>query len=129
MVWSESANLSMVERQLGNLDRAEELSREALSLCARRADEMAIAWTLNGLAAVTAARGRFERAATLHGLAAAQLDRAGGEWPADEARPVRGDARDARATLPADVLEQFRSRGAAMTNEAGLSYALSQGDD
>src|SRR5215467_5797736 len=63
VVWSESANLSMVERQLGNLDRAEALSREALSLCARRADQMATAWVLNGLAAVTAARGRFERAA------------------------------------------------------------------
>ena len=30
IVWVESSNLSMVERQLGNLDRAEALSREAL---------------------------------------------------------------------------------------------------
>jgi hypothetical protein len=29
VIWSESANLSMVERQLGNLDRAEQLSRQA----------------------------------------------------------------------------------------------------
>ncbi|HEU5111208.1 MAG TPA: hypothetical protein VFT95_21920, partial [Micromonosporaceae bacterium] len=50
VVWSEAANLSTVERRLGNLDRAEELSREALSLCARRTDEMATAWMLNGLA-------------------------------------------------------------------------------
>jgi hypothetical protein len=128
VVWTESANLSMVERQLGNLDRAEELSREALSLCARRADEMASAWTLNGLAAVTAARGAPERAATLHGLAAAQLARAGGEWPADEAAQYESTLATLRATLPADVLERFRSRGAAMTNEAGLSYALSQAD-
>ena len=128
VVWSESANLSMVERQLGNLDRAEDLSREALSLCARRADEMAIAWMLNGLAAVTAARGRFERAATLHGGAAAQLDRAGGEWPADERAQYEETLATLGANLSADVLEQFRGRGAAMTTEAALTYALSQVD-
>jgi tetratricopeptide (TPR) repeat protein len=128
VVWSESANLSMVERQLGNLDRAEDLSREALSLCARRADEMAIAWMLNGLAAVTAARGRFERAATLHGLAAAQLDRAGGEWPADERAQYEETFATLAANLPAELLQQFRSRGSALTTEAALHYALSQVD-
>jgi tetratricopeptide (TPR) repeat protein len=129
VVWSESANLSMVERQLGNLDRAEVLSREALALCARRADVMATAWMFNGLAAVTAARGRFKRAATLHGLAAAQLDRAGGEWPADERAQFEETLATLGANLPADVLKQFRSRGSEMTAEAALAYALSHVDD
>jgi tetratricopeptide (TPR) repeat protein len=129
VVWSESANLSMVERRLGHLDRAEDLAREALSLCARRTDEMAIAWMLNGMAAVTAARGRFERAATLHGLAAAQLDRAGGQWPADERAQFEETLATLDANLPADVLGQFRSRGAAMTTEAALTYALSEVDN
>lgn len=128
VVWSESANLSMVERRLGNLDRAEELSREALTLCARRADEMATAWMLNGLAAVTAARGRLERAATLHGLAAAQLDRAGGEWPADERAQHEETLATLTAGLPAGVLEALRSRGAAMPAEAALAYAMSHVD-
>ena len=119
----------MVERQLGNLDRAEDLSREALSLCARRADEMATAWLLTGLAAVTAARGRFERAATLHGLAAAQLDRAGGQWPADERVQYEETRAALGANLPADLLSPFRSRGSAMTTEAALAYALSQVDN
>ena len=52
----ESANLSMVERKLGNLDAAEALSLEALRIVSRRGDEMAIPWVINGLAAVTAAR-------------------------------------------------------------------------
>lgn len=129
VVWSESANLSMVERRLGNLDRAEDLSREALSLCVRRADEMATAWMLNGLAAVTAARCRYERAATLHGLAAAQLSRAGGEWPADERVQYEETLATLGANMPADVLKRFRSRGSAMTTEAALAYALSQADD
>ena len=125
VVWSEAANLSMVERKLGNLDRAEDLSREALSVCARRSDEMAIAWMLNGLAAVTAARGRYERAATLHGLAAAQLDRAGGEWPADERAQYAETLATLTANLPADALARLRSHGAAMSPEAALAYALS----
>ncbi|GAA1030012.1 hypothetical protein GCM10009557_20560 [Virgisporangium ochraceum] len=128
VVWSESANLSMVERRLGNLDRAEELSREALALCARRSDAMATAWMLNGLAAVTAARGRFERAAVLHGHAAEQLRRAGGEGPADE----RAQHEETRAGLdanpPAGAVERLRGRGAALTPEAGLAYALSTVD-
>ena len=32
VVWVESANLSMVERRLGNLERAEELARQAVSI-------------------------------------------------------------------------------------------------
>jgi hypothetical protein len=95
----------------------------------RRADVMATAWMFNGLAAVTAARGRFERAATLHGLAAAQLDRAGGEWPADERAPYEETLAALGAHLSADVLERFRSRGSAMTAEAVLIYALSQVDN
>jgi tetratricopeptide (TPR) repeat protein len=129
VVWTESANLSMVERQLGNLDRAEQLSREALLLCVRRADQMATAWMLNGLAAVTAARGQLERAATLHGLAAAQLDRAGGVWPPDERAQYEETLGTLAATMPTQVLERCRSRGAAMTSEAAVTYALSEVDD
>ena len=93
VVWIESANLSMVERQLGNLDRAEQLSRQALSLVVRRADEMATAWVLNGLAAVTAAKADHERAAVSVGAAEGLLDDAGGEWPPDERAQYAGAAR------------------------------------
>ena len=67
VVWVESANLSMVERRLGNLERAEELALQALGIDAGRGDEMSIAWTINSVAAVTAAKGDLERAATLSG--------------------------------------------------------------
>ena len=65
MVFVESANLSMVERKLGNFDAAEALSREALRIVVAKNDQMAIPWVINGLAAVIAARGRLEPAATL----------------------------------------------------------------
>jgi hypothetical protein len=90
---------------------------------------MATAWVLNGLAAVTAAQGRAERAATLNGLAAALLDRAGGQWPADERAQYEETLATVGPLLPADALEQARSRGAAMTAEAGVAYALSERDD
>jgi hypothetical protein len=73
LVGTESSNLSMVERQLGNLERAEQLATESLQLEARRGDEWAIPYTLNGPAAIAVETGAFERAATL--LAAAATDR------------------------------------------------------
>jgi tetratricopeptide (TPR) repeat protein len=51
-VASECANLSVVERQLGHLGRAEQLAMEALRIEERRGDEWAIPYSLNGLAAI-----------------------------------------------------------------------------
>ena len=62
IVWVESANLSMVERRLGNVDRAVALASDALRMISTGSDEMAIAWTINGLAAATAATGAHQRA-------------------------------------------------------------------
>jgi len=84
VVWTESANLSMVELQLGNLDRAGELSRQAVDTETARGHDLYLGWTLNGLAAVTAAKGESVRAATVLGAAASLLERGGGEWPPDE---------------------------------------------
>jgi tetratricopeptide (TPR) repeat protein len=124
IVWVESSNLSMVERQLGNLDRAEALSREALRIVKTRGDAMAIPWLINGLAAVTAAKGELERAATLNGLAAALLEKAGGEWPPDEREQYEGTLAAIEAGLQPDVIERARSSGAEMSIEQGVAYAL-----
>jgi tetratricopeptide (TPR) repeat protein len=124
IVWVESSNLSMVERQLGNLDRAEELSRAALEIVEARGDAMAIPWILNGLAAVTAAQGRLERAATLNGLAAGLLEQAGGEWPPDEREQYEGTLEAIRAGLEPDAIDRARAAGARMSVEDGVSFAL-----
>jgi tetratricopeptide (TPR) repeat protein len=76
-IGSESTNLSVVERQLGNLAGAEQLAREALRIAARRGDQWLIPYVLNGLAAVAVETGAFERAATLLGAAAAMVERQG----------------------------------------------------
>lgn len=125
IVYIESTNLSMVERKLGNLDHAEALSRDALRIVTIKRNELAIPWVINGLAAVTAAKGEHERAATLIGIAEGLLERAGGEWPPDEREQYDGtlsvlSAGSARATV-----EQRRAAGRAMTLEDGVAYALS----
>jgi len=125
VVWSESANLSMVERRLGNLDRAEELSRQAVDTETAREHDLYLGWTLNGLAAVTAAKGQSVRAATVLGAAASLLQRGGGEWPPDELEQFEEtDAALGRA-LPPDEFEHARAQGAAMSREQAVAHALS----
>jgi tetratricopeptide (TPR) repeat protein len=75
VAWAETGNLSTVERQLGNLGRAEELSLQAAASDIAATSELFLAWTLNGLAAVTAAQGRAGRAAVLLGAADALMER------------------------------------------------------
>jgi tetratricopeptide (TPR) repeat protein len=124
IVWVESSNLSMVERQLGNLGPAEALSREALRIVQARGDAMAIPWIINGLAAVTAAKGDLERAATLNGMAAAMLERAGGEWPPDEREQYEGTLDKVRNGMTDDAVERARAVGAGMNVEQGVRFAL-----
>jgi hypothetical protein len=114
----------MVERRLGNLDDAERLSRDALSIVRARGDAMAIPWIINGLAAVTAAKGQLERAATLNGMAAAMLEQAGGEWPPDELEQYEETLAAVGKGLPPAVIERARAKGAAMSTPEGVEFAL-----
>jgi tetratricopeptide (TPR) repeat protein len=124
VVWVESANLSMVERRLGNLQRAEELAMQALEIDAERGDEMSVAWIINSLGAVAAAKGEHERAATLIGMAAAMLERSGGAWPPDEREQYGQTLASVSAALSPEVLANARSRGAGYSIADGVAYAL-----
>lgn len=120
----ESSNLSMVERQLGNFEQAENLSLEALRIVSRKGDEMAISWVINGLAAVTAAKGQLARAATLLGIAESLLERAGGDWPPDEREQRHGTLATLSAGLSTVSLESARSEGDRMSLDEAVAYAL-----
>ena len=124
VVWVKSANLSMVERQLGNLDEAASLSRSSLSIVHRQGDEMAVPWVLNGLAAVLAASGDVGRAATILGAAESMLERAGGEWPPDERQQYEGTLATLTVSLSPDELGERRAAGAAMTIDQAVAFAL-----
>jgi len=123
VVWSESANLSTVERRLGNLERAHELSRRAIETETARGHDIYLGWTLNGLAAVLAAQGDLVRAAAVLGAAAAALERGGGEWPPDELEQYN-ETLVVLDALSRDELDQARTGGAAMTAEQIVEYAL-----
>ena len=120
----ESSNLAMVERQLGDFDRAEELSREALDNFHRRRDEWAYPFGLNGLAAVAVERGELQRAATLIGAADAMVEAQGATWPPDELPHYeRIVAALAAAPEPAE-LERARAAGRALSPDDAVAFAL-----
>ena len=124
VVFVESANLSMVERKLGNLDAADALAREALGIVVRQGDAMAIPWVINSLAAVTAAKGDHERAARLLAIAESLLARAGGEWPADEREQYEETLAAVSAALPPGELERLRAEAATLTLDQATTIAL-----
>jgi hypothetical protein len=100
------------------------LSIEALRIVTRKGDQMAIPWVINGLAAVTAAKGEHERAATLLAIAESLLARAGGEWPADEREQYEGTLAIVSAALPESVLEEARATAAKLTLDESVGIAL-----
>jgi len=123
-VSSECGNLCMVERQLGNLDEAEALGREALEIDYQRGDELAIPWKINGLAAVAADRGTFERAANLIGAADVTTEATGGAWPPDELAQYEQTVITLTAALGPVEFERARTVGYSMTSAEAVAFAL-----
>ena len=123
----ESANLSMVERQLGNLDAASALARDGLETFHRLGDHLATAWSANSVAAVAGARGDLVASATMLGFAEAGIERAGGEWPADEREQFEGTLAMLRKGLDAAILETARVTGRSMSTEEAIAFAWLSG--
>jgi tetratricopeptide (TPR) repeat protein len=119
----EASNLSMVERQLGNLARADALAREALGIFSQREDEWAYPYGLNSLAAVAVDRGESERAATLIGAAEAMIEAQGAAWPPDER--VHYERTVATLTqMDAEAFERARAAGRSMGSREAIDFAL-----
>jgi hypothetical protein len=123
-VSSEAGNLSMVERQLGNLDQAEALAREALEIDFQRADELAIPWKVNALAAVAKDRGKFDHAAALIGIADATMEASGGAWPPDELVHYEQTVTALSQAMGLAEFERMRAWGRSMTTSEGVNFAL-----
>ena len=124
LIASEAANLSMVERQLGELDAAERLAREALEIEARTGDQFTTPFAISGLASIATERRQFELAATLVGAAESIMEAQGMAWPPDE-RPhyerlliVVPDA------MGVEAFKEARQRGRAMTLGNAVAFAL-----
>lgn len=120
----EASNLAMVERQLGNLDQAEVLSREALEISDRRGDEWMTRLVISGLAAVAALRGPLDRAATLVGAAEALMEAQGFAWPPDERPHYERTMASITEAKESAELERVRASSRALTSRAAVDFAL-----
>jgi predicted N-acetyltransferase YhbS len=127
LIASEASNLSMVERQLGNLDAAEALAREALAICERVGDQFTRPFAISGLAAIATDRHEFSRAATLVGAAEAIMEAQHMAWPPDE----RPHYERMLAVLPESLgsaeFDRTRAVGRAMPPSQAVRFALDPG--
>ena len=124
LVASEASNLSMVERQLGDLDAAESLAREALEVGGAIGDRFTTPFVFSGLASIASERGELERSATLVGAAEALMDAQHMAWPPDE----RPHYERLLSVLPQSMgsadFERARGAGRSMPTSEALDYAL-----
>jgi tetratricopeptide (TPR) repeat protein len=124
LIASEASNLSMVERQLGNLDTAGALAREALEIGERNGDQFTKPFAISGLAAIATDRREFERAATLVGAAEAIMEAQHMAWPPDE----RPHYERMLAVLPEAMgsadFDRARAAGHSMASSEAVDLAL-----
>jgi hypothetical protein len=121
-VSSEAGNLSLVELQLGNLERAAALALEGLAIDVARGDEWAIPYKLKALAAIAVRGGAFVRAATLIGAAEAMLDAQGAAWPPDE-RVHYEHTLAAPSAFGAGAVEAARAAGRRLSLAGAARFA------
>jgi tetratricopeptide (TPR) repeat protein len=124
LVASEAGNLSMVERQLGDLDAAEVLARESLVTSERIEDRFTPPFMFSGLAAIALERGDPERAATLIGAAESQMEATQMAWPPDERPHYERTVAGLEARMSPADLARARSVGAALSSAGAIDYAL-----
>lgn len=124
LVASEASNLSMVERQLGKLDDAESLAREALEIGQRIGDGFTKPFAISGLAAIASERGEFERAATLVGAAEAIMAAQHMAWPPDERPHYERLLADLPIAMGSDEFDRARSGGLSLSASEVVEFAL-----
>lgn len=122
---SEASNLSMVERQLGNLDVAEKLAREALEICVRIGDQFTRPFAISGLASIALERREFELAATLIGVAEAIMEAQGMAWPPDERPHYERLLADLPEAMGSAEFERARAAGQSLASSEAVTLALS----
>ena len=124
LVASEASNLSMVERQLGNLDAAESLARESLSTSTAIGDRFTVPFAFSGLASIAAERAAYERAATLVGAAEALMEAQHMAWPPDELPHYERLLATLRESMGDAAFEWARAGGRSMADADAISFAL-----
>ena len=112
--------MGWVLRQDNNLDGARASFEEVLRVSRRNGDRYGIAYASLGLACLAADTDDLLRAAVLHGIAQAFLDRTGRPWEDLEARYRRDSLDRVRAHLGQEQFEQAHTQGMTL----GFDQAL-----
>jgi tetratricopeptide (TPR) repeat protein len=115
--------MGWVLRQDNDPDSARASFETALRISRRSGYLFDIAYASLGLACVAADLGDPRRAAELHGVAQAFLDRMGEPWPEPEARYRRDSLDQVRAHLGQEQLERAYAKGMALSSGEALGLA------
>jgi non-specific serine/threonine protein kinase len=121
---SEAVNLALVEYQLGDLDRTEALTREALEIASQREDEWMFPYMLSRLAAVAAQRREPNRAAMLIGAAEAMMTAQGAAWPPDERPSYEQTVSMLATSMGSAEFENARGGGRTLGTHEAVEFAL-----
>jgi predicted ATPase/class 3 adenylate cyclase len=116
-------NLGWVLRLDGDPDGARSRFAAALASGRRNGDHGSSAYAALGLACLAADAGEWSRAAALHGVAQALLDRTGVSWQDPEARYRQESLDQAQANLGHEQTGDAYARGLALSFEGALDLA------
>jgi predicted ATPase/class 3 adenylate cyclase len=116
-------NLAWVLRQEGDLPSARSGFEEALQVSRRIGDRSGLAYASLGLACLAADAGDSERAAQLHGIAQALLDRIGECWQEPETRYRQDSLNKTRSALGEAQFARAYTYGNALNLDLALDVA------
>jgi predicted ATPase len=119
-----SVNLGRVLRGEHDLDGARSTFEEVLRIARRAGDNRTMSRAVNGLAFLAADLGDWHRAAMLHGLAHALLDKTGVAWDPYETRCRQESLDQIRSALGAEQSQRAYSRGMALSFDQAIDLAL-----
>jgi tetratricopeptide (TPR) repeat protein len=117
-------SLGWVLRQESDQTAARSTFEAALRISRRTGQRMGIAYASLGLACLAAELGDWHRAAVLHGVAHAWMDRIGEPWPEPEARYRPDSLGQVRSHLGDDQLEPAYAQGMALSPDDAVDLAL-----
>ena len=122
-----SLNLGLVLRQDNDPDAARSSFQASLRQSRRSGDRFRTAYASLGLACLAADEGDWHRAAALHGVAQAFLDRIGQPWHEPEARYRQDSLDQVRGHLGHAQFERAHATGMALSLDEALDLATGKG--
>ena len=118
-----SVNLGLILRQDNDPDAARSSFEAGLRMSRRNGDRFGIAYASLGLACLAADTGCWHRAAVLHGIAQAFLDRTGQPWQEPEARYRQDSLDQVRGHLGHEQFERAYASGMTLRSAEALDLA------